>query len=128
MNFSILLFSFECGASNAANLNIVAFFISVLQLFPYKKYIYTSIEYFLRFFVSYLTIYIYISKNIKIISIIFSFPFDPTIPDKNVRAAVVPSERNHLHEQRGTERRWNEMRREKGSSFPIYPVNLDLHF
>lgn len=33
--------------------------------------------------------------------------------DKNVRAAVVPSERNHLHEQRGTERRWNEMRREK---------------
>lgn len=60
MNFSILLFSFECGASNAANLNIVAFFISVLQLFPYKKYIYTSIEYFLRFFVSYLTIYIYI--------------------------------------------------------------------
>lgn len=44
MNFPILLFSFECGASNAPNLNIVAFFISVLQLFPYKKKIYIYID------------------------------------------------------------------------------------
>lgn len=86
MNFPILLFSFECGASNAPNLNIVAFFISVLQLFPYKKkniyiYRYLSIEYFLRFFVSYLT-----RNNLKrliscinITSIIFSFPPPITI-------------------------------------------------
>lgn len=97
MNFPILLFSFECGASNAPNLNIVAFFISVLQLFPYKKniyiYQYLSIEYFLRFFVSYLT-----RNNLKrliscinITSIIFSFPPPITIRSNDFRQKCASS-------------------------------------
>lgn len=97
MNFPILLFSFECGASNAPNLNIVAFFISVLQLFPYKKkiyiYRYLSIEYFLRFFVSYLT-----RNNLKrliscinITSIIFSFPPPITIRSNDSRQKCASS-------------------------------------
>lgn len=126
-------FSICCSHSNAANLNIVAFFISVLQLFPYQKrkkisisvhWKFSSIFRFViltRWEIIFETIYNFASCRIFPWKIIINNYFDcllfnSNVSDENVRAAVVPSERNHLHEQWGTERWWDEMRREKGLS------------
>lgn len=94
-----------------------------------KKYRYLSIGNFLRFFVSYINALRNNFWNKTNFASCRTFPwkiiinnyfdclfFNSNVSDENVRAAVVPSERNHLHEQWGTERWWDEMRREKGIS------------